>query len=129
MHMQMKTWPASHGFAVFELHLSDIWMIDFYGGGGSVDIEMFLKAPAKNNRPSWPPAARPAVTHPDVTDSNRAARSTAPPVGVKAAEQAAVKAEPPPPWNQTAARARWLTCICYMHEHVAYAKGARTCRQ
>ena len=54
-HPQMKTWPASHGFAVYELKLTDLWMIDFYGGGANVTVEEFLKAVPKNNRPKWPP--------------------------------------------------------------------------
>ena len=37
----MKRWPAGHGFAVFELSITDVWMIDFYGGGGSVDLELY----------------------------------------------------------------------------------------
>ena len=26
-HPQMKTWPADHGFGVFELRVTDVWMI------------------------------------------------------------------------------------------------------
>lgn len=81
-HPQMETWPASHGFAVYELTISDIWMIDFYGGGQGVTPELFKKAVPKNNRPSWPPSAPTHAPH--------VARTS------------------PPPWNQTAARARWL---------------------
>ena len=34
----MKSWPDGHGFVVHELKISDVWMIDFYGGGGEVDL-------------------------------------------------------------------------------------------
>eukprot|EP00966_Prymnesium_polylepis_P239384 5535950-Prymnesium_polylepis.1 len=91
-HPQMKNWPASHGFTVYALVLSDIWMIDFYGGGSSVTPDAFLKAVPKNNRPAWPPAhsaTKTAVTSGAATPTKGAA-------------------EAPPLWNHTAARARWL---------------------
>ena len=34
----MKSWPDGHGFVVHELKISDVWMIDFYGGGGEVNL-------------------------------------------------------------------------------------------
>ena len=89
-HPQMAKWPPSHGFAVCELKLSDIWMIDSYGGGSMVAPKDFLAAEPKNNRPKWPPSAQTAAR----TMTRTRTRVSG--------------AEPPPPWNQTAARARWL---------------------
>ena len=76
-HPQMKTWPKEHGFAVFELHIADIWMIDFYGGGAGVTPALFLKVQPKNNRPSWPPSPTPArvVEAPATTSPTRDARA------------------------------------------------------
>ena len=37
-HPQMAHWPAGHGFAVCELRLEDIWMIDFYGGAQNIKL-------------------------------------------------------------------------------------------
>jgi hypothetical protein len=80
-HPQMKTWPASHQFTVYELKLKDIWMIDWYGGGVGVTVADLLAATPRDSRPKWPPHVGHAV------------------FGTK---------EPPPPWKDTAARARWL---------------------
>ena len=44
-HPQMAHWPASHGFTVYELVVTDIWMIDFYGGGSQVTPEMSFQSP------------------------------------------------------------------------------------
>ena len=35
-HPQMKEWPSSHGFSVFEMKISSIWMISNYGGGATI---------------------------------------------------------------------------------------------
>merc|ERR1719321_288337 len=54
-HPQMKTWPASHHFTVYELVVSHIWMIAFYGGGATVTPEMYYAVQPKHNVPTWPP--------------------------------------------------------------------------
>merc|ERR1719331_1268494 len=55
-HPQMKHWPASHGFKVYELLVTDIWMIDFYGGGATIPAEKYYAAKPRHNVPHWPPA-------------------------------------------------------------------------
>jgi len=82
-HPQMEMWPKGHHFQVFELQLHDIWMIDFYGGGQLIDVSTFLAAEPRHIVPHWDGAH--SVMH---------AKSDAP--------------VPVPPWNHTAARARWL---------------------
>jgi hypothetical protein len=82
-HPQMAHWPASHSFQVCELNIQDIWMIDSYGGGSNVAPAEFLKVKPRNNRPK----------------SSRQLLATRHP---------ATPGDVPPPWNQTAARARWL---------------------
>ena len=90
-HPQMKTWPPSHGFAVHELSVENIWQIYFYGGGSSVTPKEYFAATPEHDTPSWPPGRRMeeetnaliTAHHPQITST-------------------------PPPWNQTAARARWL---------------------
>lgn len=82
-HPQMEMWPKGHHFQVFELQLHDIWMIDFYGGGQLIDVPTFLAAEPQHIVPHW--GRGNSVMH---------AQSDAP--------------VPVPPWNHTAARARWL---------------------
>eukprot|EP00931_Biecheleriopsis_adriatica_P116383 TRINITY_DN92025_c0_g1_i1.p1 TRINITY_DN92025_c0_g1~~TRINITY_DN92025_c0_g1_i1.p1 ORF type:complete len:491 (+),score=62.64 TRINITY_DN92025_c0_g1_i1:15-1487(+) len=82
-HPQMEMWPKGHHFQVFELQLHDIWMIDFYGGGQLVEVSAFLAAEPKHS-----------VPHQGHAHSIMHAKSGAP--------------VPVPPWNRTAARARWL---------------------
>lgn len=83
-HPQMQTWPADHGFGVFELHVTDVWMIANYGGGSAVTPAAYYKAQPKHHQALDTQLA--AAAHP---------------------EEVAITA-PPPAWNQTAARARWL---------------------
>lgn len=92
-HPQMQTWPKGHGFEVHELVLSSIWMIDFYGGGGAVEVSDFLAAKANHNVPAWPPRH---ITSPS-TDGSTNKMSTADHT-----------VEEPPSWDHIAARARWL---------------------
>jgi len=137
-HPQMQTWPKDHGFEVHELTLSSIWMIDFYGGGGEVKVSDFLAAKAKHNVPAWPPAWKDdkhhnrshwhrnrSHWHHDGSDwhhnwshwhnkgsdrhRNRLqwhGHQHGPMTGASKSSQ--VNLVEPPPWNQTAARARWL---------------------
>lgn len=37
-HPAMSTWPEGHGFFVGKLSISDIWLIDEYGGASQVDV-------------------------------------------------------------------------------------------
>lgn len=37
-HPQMADWPDDHGFAVFELDITSLWMIANFGGGGYMDV-------------------------------------------------------------------------------------------
>lgn len=86
-HAQMKTWPASHNFTVYELVISDIWMIDFYGGGGAIKPKMYYAVKPKRNVPSWPPALQ--------TFKDAVAPVHVVPIA-------------PPSWQKAAQRARWL---------------------
>ncbi|CAK9070980.1 unnamed protein product [Durusdinium trenchii] len=79
-HPQMKHWPASHHFAVHELQLSEVWMIDMYGGGENISLDVFWAAQPRHTTP-WAASSRSSVLQP----------------GSK-----------PPPWSQLADRARWL---------------------
>eukprot|EP00746_Dinoflagellata_sp_MGD_P019683 gnl/MRDRNA2_/MRDRNA2_145766_c0_seq1.p1 gnl/MRDRNA2_/MRDRNA2_145766_c0~~gnl/MRDRNA2_/MRDRNA2_145766_c0_seq1.p1 ORF type:complete len:300 (+),score=37.77 gnl/MRDRNA2_/MRDRNA2_145766_c0_seq1:50-901(+) len=88
-HPQMETWPTSHNFTVYELVISDIWMIDFYGGGASITPKMYYAATPKRNVPSWPPVSRPSI-------------------GAATLASLPSRSALPPPWHQTAQRARWL---------------------
>jgi len=85
-HPQMQKWPAGHDFGVWELVPSDLWMIDFYGGASLIDPKAYLAATPRHNVPGWGQEARLAA----------------------AAPKASVAGAAPPPWNHTAARARWL---------------------
>ena len=87
-HPQMKSWPASHGFTVYELVISDMWMIDFYGGAQAIAPTDYFNAKPNHNVPKWPPTTVEATAA--VTAKAKAA------------------AVDPPPWNATAQRARWL---------------------
>ena len=74
-HPQMRRWPASHGFEVFELRPADVWMIDFYGGGAHIPPEEYYAATPRHNVP--PCAASTAATA--ATTTATAAAATAPP--------------------------------------------------
>jgi len=101
-HPQMEFWPKGHNFQVHELVLSNIWMIDFYGGGGDVKVSDFLAAKAKHNVPSWPPTrGEHGAWHSHGTLSQHY-RET------HGHTSANLIVSEPPPWNQIAARARWL---------------------
>ncbi|EOD11234.1 hypothetical protein EMIHUDRAFT_470923 [Emiliania huxleyi CCMP1516] len=87
-HPQMRRWPASHGFEVFELRPADVWMIDFYGGGAHIPPGEYYAATPRHNVP--PSAASTAAT----------AATTA---------TAAAATAPPPARNRSSASlARWL---------------------
>jgi hypothetical protein len=32
-HPAMKTWPVDHNWHVYKINITDIWLIDIYGGG------------------------------------------------------------------------------------------------
>jgi hypothetical protein len=119
-HPQMKTWPAGHGFAVHELHLEDVWMIDFYGGGGAVDLKLYGSVQAQHNVPSFPGrrlAADPveATRHEEAVSIGGAAEqgpATRGPSrhatqGAEAPGTTSTSAKPPPA-SDAAVRARWL---------------------
>lgn len=38
-HPSMATWPEEHEFRVHKIELSDIWLIDVYGGASVISIE------------------------------------------------------------------------------------------
>jgi hypothetical protein len=94
----MEHWPASHGFQVYELVLSDIWMIDFYGGGANIAPKAYFAATPKHNVPSWPPTVE------SQADASTAFEAVGSVRNVPAASAVAA----PPPHNQVAKRARWL---------------------
>jgi len=87
-HPQMAHWPENHHFTVYELKISHIWMIDFYGGGGDISRWRYFLAKPNHNVPHFPPHKK--TSEPEAEDS-------------KAKIIAA-----PPPHDQVAARARWL---------------------
>jgi hypothetical protein len=82
-HPQMPEWPTDHGFKVFEMKIRDIWMIASYGGGSTVQPADYYKAKPKHH----PAESIAAPIPPPVANFVMGA---------------------PPPWNHTAARARWL---------------------
>jgi hypothetical protein len=82
-HPQMKDWPKDHGFSVFEMIISDIWMISSYGGGAKIKPSDYYHAKPKH--------------HPESGAKEEISTSYGPGTST-----------PPPAWNQTAARARWL---------------------
>ncbi|KAL3900546.1 MAG: hypothetical protein SGPRY_012444 [Prymnesium sp.] len=89
-HPQMKSWPSSHHFAVYELSITHLWMIDFYGGGSfsSVTPEMYFAVSPRHNVPSFP------HMHSTISEAAFPLSSE-----IRTA---------PPMWNETAKRARWL---------------------
>jgi len=115
-HPQMQTWPKGHNFEVNELVLSNIWMIDFYGGGGDVKVSDFLAAKAKHNVPSWPPRNGEHHDWHHSRDRHHGEHGSWHHHGKHSQHQheardhtsASLFVAEPPPWNQIAARARWL---------------------
>jgi len=101
----MQTWPKGHNFEVHELVLSNIWMIDFYGGGGDVKVSDFLAAKAEHNVPSWPPMHGYQYRIGEHHDSQHGERGA---FHQHDRTSASLFVAEPPPWNQIAARARWL---------------------
>jgi len=43
-HSSMKDWPQDHAWVVGKLVLSDIWLIDFYGGASILDVDAYYQA-------------------------------------------------------------------------------------
>jgi hypothetical protein len=43
-HPAMSSWPEDHGFYVGKLSISDIWLIDMYGGASQVDVSDYNSA-------------------------------------------------------------------------------------
>jgi len=43
-HESMKDWPTNHDWIVAKLELSDIWLIDFYGGASVLDLDKYFAA-------------------------------------------------------------------------------------
>lgn len=94
-HPQMKDWPKDHGFTVFEMNIKNIWMISSYGGGATIEPAKYYKA-----KPIHHPEPEPRVaTTTTVPITNVIGKTTDTTVAITTA---------PPPFNQTAARARWL---------------------
>jgi hypothetical protein len=62
-HPQMRDWPVGHHFQVYLLDLDDVWMLDTYGGGGSVPLDEYFAVQPKNSRAQWPPAAEAPPAH------------------------------------------------------------------
>ena len=72
--------------------------VDFYGGGGAVDLDLYRTVQPKHNVPSWPPHAASAP-----------AKAAAPQVEAPTpvVHPGGFHAQPPPAAH-AAARARWL---------------------
>ncbi|XP_033096410.1 protein CREG1-like isoform X1 [Anneissia japonica] len=43
-HPIMASWPEDHKFTFMKMQLTDLWMIDFFGGGVTIDIKDYFKA-------------------------------------------------------------------------------------
>lgn len=59
-HPQMREWPVGHQFRVYVLQPTDVWMLDTYGGGGSVPLDEYAEACPKDSRGKWPPGEKAA---------------------------------------------------------------------
>lgn len=55
-HPQMKLWPANHGFQPFKFEMTDVVLLDFYGGATHIDPKTFLAASP------WKPSTQ-STTH------------------------------------------------------------------
>lgn len=42
-HPEMATWPDDHGFVVNKIDITDIFLLDFYGGGATPTPEEYYK--------------------------------------------------------------------------------------
>lgn len=61
-HPQMKAWPVGHGWEFWQLKISDVWLIDFYGGAAIVSPADYFAAP--------PPKESPAPTYAALADED-----------------------------------------------------------
>jgi hypothetical protein len=43
-HASMKDWPKDHNWVVAKLDLTDIWLIDYFGGATIIDLEAYYNA-------------------------------------------------------------------------------------
>ncbi|XP_030838313.1 protein CREG1 [Strongylocentrotus purpuratus] len=43
-HPLMPSWPSGHNFSFKKLIITDVWILDFYGGGSSLSVEDYYKA-------------------------------------------------------------------------------------
>lgn len=43
-HPVMKTWPKDHGWQTLKLVITDVWLVDFYGGATMVPVKDYFKA-------------------------------------------------------------------------------------
>ncbi|CAL8468144.1 g7683 [Coccomyxa elongata] len=43
-HPQMKSWPRGHNFSIWELHVKEARLLDFYGGAATVSPEEYFTA-------------------------------------------------------------------------------------
>ncbi|XP_041482931.1 protein CREG1-like [Lytechinus variegatus] len=43
-HPLMPTWPKDHDFGFKKLIVTDVWILDFYGGGSSVSVDDYYNA-------------------------------------------------------------------------------------
>lgn len=49
-HAAMADWPSDHGFALFELHVDSVKLLDWYGGAHNVTAEEYFAAGAARQR-------------------------------------------------------------------------------
>lgn len=99
-HPQMKKWPANHHFRVYELvDLTDIWMIDTYGGGAIIDRTLYYSSAPVHNLPWQRRGQLPAPSIPE--DKEERLKELA--LGDNTTQLGHM-----PPWNERVARARWL---------------------
>ena len=48
-HPRMEDWPASHDFYFSKLNITDIWLIDFFGGPSIIPVEDYFNADPSAN--------------------------------------------------------------------------------
>ena len=47
-HPQMSHWPVGHGWFFATIDISDLWLIDFYGGAALIPPKDYFAAPPPN---------------------------------------------------------------------------------
>ena len=43
-HSMMKNWPSNHGWKIYYLNITDIFLLDMYGGAHPITVQDYFKA-------------------------------------------------------------------------------------